>query len=226
MKAPWQLLLLVTFLPPTLAATPTRPGGRRTPPTRRPGEEDRREEGGRRGRIQSSTPAPTTKVIDFSLDVDQAPDSNGSYTGATLEKEDLPPSFTICMAYMVEAWTTQFTALRMFAMWEVGGGRWFSVYLFAAQTDSTEYHVDVFTTYRVYTTPTAFFPLQWTRACLSLDTDSAMVRLVVDGQMLGQEEYKVEEDEDRPANLSVVLGISTRKDEFTGQLSSLNISLS
>ena len=83
MKAPWQLLLLVTFLPPTLAATPTRPGGRRTPPTRRPGEEDRREEGGRRGKAQmTSTDAPTPKVIDFSLEVDQAPDSNGSYTSA------------------------------------------------------------------------------------------------------------------------------------------------
>ena len=117
MMTPLVYLLLASLIPPTWAATPTRrPGGRRTPPTRRPGEEDRREEGGRRGRIQSSTPAPTTKVIDFSLDVDQAPDSNGSYTSATLEKEDLPPSFTICAAYMVEAWTTGFTAAEIFVL--------------------------------------------------------------------------------------------------------------
>ena len=80
---------------------------------------------------------PTTKVIDFSLDVDQAPDSNGSYTSATLEKEDLPPSFTICTAFMVEAWNTEFTSAVMFTINDNGDGQWSYVTFYAA-SDHTE----------------------------------------------------------------------------------------
>ena len=57
-----------------------------------------------------------TKILDLSLDVDHAPDSNGSYTHAALVKEDLPPSLTICSAYMVEAWTTAYSAARMWML--------------------------------------------------------------------------------------------------------------
>ena len=55
-------------------------------------------------------------------------------------------------------------------------------------------------------TEVLFFPLQWTRACLSLDSNARKVRLVVDGQLLGEEEYKREEDEKRPTNISLLLG--------------------
>ena len=51
-----------------------------------------------------------------------------------------------------------------------------------------------------------FFPLQWSRACLSLDSKAGKVRLVVDGQLLGEEEYRREEDKKRPANISLLLG--------------------
>ena len=44
------------------------------------------------------------KALDFSLDNDDEPDENSSYTHATLQKENLPHSFTICTAFMVEAW--------------------------------------------------------------------------------------------------------------------------
>ena len=56
------------------------------------------------------------KVLDFSADVDQEPDSNGEYTSATLEAGPLPESFTICSALMVEAWTTGFSSADMFAL--------------------------------------------------------------------------------------------------------------
>ena len=48
------------------------------------------------------------KVLDFSADNDHEPDINGDYTSATLEAGSLPESFTICSAFMVEAWTTEF----------------------------------------------------------------------------------------------------------------------
>ena len=50
------------------------------------------------------------KVLDFFADNDQEPDSNGEFTGATLNAGFLPESFTICSALMVEAWTTEFTS--------------------------------------------------------------------------------------------------------------------
>ena len=61
-----------------------------------------------RTRLQDRKPrsVSTLKVLDFSADIDQLPDSNGEYTGATLEAGPLPESFTICSALMVEAWTT------------------------------------------------------------------------------------------------------------------------
>ena len=162
-----------------------------------------------------------TKVLDLSLDVDHAPDSNGSYTHAALVKEDLPRSLTICSAYMVEAWTTAYSAARMWMLRDDEGSEWGTVIIYAA-ADYTEYGFYLGPTNLIATTPTLYFPLQWTRACVSLDTDSAMVRLVVDGQMLGQEEYKVEEDEYKPANLSVILGVYLGM-EYTGQVSSLNM---
>ena len=57
------------------------------------------------------------KVFDFSADNDQEPDSNGEYTGATLDAGALPESFTICSAIMVDdAWTTESKAADMFAL--------------------------------------------------------------------------------------------------------------
>ena len=46
---------------------------------------------------------PPLKALDFSLDNDEEADKNGSYTKATIQKEDLPSSFTICTAFTVEA---------------------------------------------------------------------------------------------------------------------------
>ena len=47
-------------------------------------------------------------VLSFSDDNDNKADRNGEYTSATLEKENLPMSFTICAAFMVEAWNSDF----------------------------------------------------------------------------------------------------------------------
>ena len=69
-------------------------------------------------RLQDRQPrsVSTLKVLDFSADKDHEPDINGEYTGATLEAGPLPESFTICSAFMVEAWTTEFSSAYMFAL--------------------------------------------------------------------------------------------------------------
>ena len=45
------------------------------------------------------------KFLDCPADSNQEPDSNGEYTGATLEAGDLPELFTICSAFMEDAWS-------------------------------------------------------------------------------------------------------------------------
>ena len=64
------------------------------------------------------------KVFDFSADNDQEPDSNGEYTGASLNDGFLPESFTICSAIMVDAWTTEFTSAEMFTLLDDDGDAW------------------------------------------------------------------------------------------------------
>ena len=144
------------------------------------------------------------KVLDFSADNDQKrdhPDNEwwGEYTSAFLDAGALPESFTICSAFMVEAWTTEFASARMFMLVDMEGDKaegdpW--VYIELSATSSfTEYRVGHGTDRTLGTqfvfsnqTKAVLFPLHWTRACLSLDSIARKVRVVVDGQLLGKEE--------------------------------------
>ena len=128
-----------------------------------------------------------SKVLEFSADNDNEPDSNGEYTSAALNAGLLPESFTICAAFMVDAWTTGFTATRMFTLLNDGGTTWGRIYLFAASS-YTEFEVEVGQVKFKKQTEAVLFPLQWLRACLFLDSIAGKVRLVVDGQLLGEEE--------------------------------------
>ena len=145
------------------------------------------------------------KVFDFSADIDHEPDNKGEYTSATLDVGPLPESFTICSAITVDAWTTEFGGAQLFSLLDDDGDQYGGIYMFAA---------DTFTQYEVMLGPVVFdkqveavfFPLQWSRVCLSLDSIAGKLTLVVDGQLLGVEEYRREEDEYRPTNISLVLG--------------------
>lgn len=173
--------------------------------------------------------------MDFSLDNDNAVDSNEAYTSATLKKNDMPPSFTICAAYMIEAWPTDSTEVRMFVLQGKNFGYGYGAHdsetafdygyvsMYAAP-DYTEYEARfAFVHVRAHI-PAVYIPLQWTRVCVSLDTDSSRVRLVVEGKMLGEAEYNMEEDDNKPPHLNMQLGVSrARRVEFTGSVSSVNI---
>ena len=70
----------------------------------------------------SQTGGNAEKVLDFSDDNDWKPDNESVYTHASLEKKDLPKSFTICAAFMVEFWTQEtnanlFTLLNAKKQW-------------------------------------------------------------------------------------------------------------
>ena len=73
------------------------------------------------------------KALDFSLDNDDKADKNNSYTHASLQKENLPSSFTICTAFMVERWT-EYTDLFPFVLQGDEEEFWHWVGIFAAET--------------------------------------------------------------------------------------------
>ena len=143
----------------------------------------------------------TVKVLDFSLDNDHEPDSNNELTSATLDAGALPESFTICSAFMVDSWTTEFNSADMFSFLDIEGYPWGYLYLDAASS-YTQYLVKLGPVSFAKQTEVVFFPLQWTHACLSLDSNAGKVTLVVDGQLLGEEEYRREEDKFRPGHSS------------------------
>ena len=66
---------------------------------------------------------PSLKALDLSLDNDHKPDESNSYTHASLKKANLPPSFTICTALMVEAWT-EYTGATLFVLHDDNGKIW------------------------------------------------------------------------------------------------------
>ena len=148
------------------------------------------------------------KVLDFSADIDRNPESNGEYTSANLEAGPLPKSFTICSAFMVEAWTTDYAGALMFVLFDVNGNMWGYVDL-ATFPGYTKYDVRIGPLYFVTQTEVVFFPLHWSHVCLSVDSLADKVMLVVDGQLLGEEEYKREEDEYKPNNHPLLQTIST-----------------
>ena len=179
------------------------------------------------------------KVLDFSADNDHEPDSNTEYTRASLDVGLLPESFTICSAFMVTAWNTKFSSAKIFELLDTCGmfsqfssskqvdwdkyREWGYVHMYAAP-GYTEYTVRLGPVSLVKQTTAVFFPLQWTRVCLSVDSVVKRVALVVDGQLLGEEEYKREEDRRSSANVNLVLGFDPlNRHEYTGRVSNLNM---
>ena len=161
------------------------------------------------------------KVLDFSADNDQKPDSNGEYTSATLEAGPLLESFTICSAFMVKNWTTDWPEALMFAMLAQDGSAWSYNIMYAGYY--TSYSGKLGPVYLQWETAAAFFPRQWLHVCFSVDSMAKNATMVVDGQLL-VEEYRREEDAKRPTTINLQLGSDPRtKREYTGTIAELNI---
>ena len=172
---------------------------------------------------QQRSASEVIKVLDFSDDIDHQPDSNGEYTSATSEGLALPESFTICAAVMVEAWTTDFSSVNMFILMDAEGSMWGYVQLGAAYVN-TKYQVQLGPLFNIFAIEAKFFPLQWSNVCLTVDSPASKVTLVADGRVLGEEEYKREEDEYKLSNVSLVLGHNPKYLwEPTGRIAELNI---
>ena len=113
------------------------------------------------------TLCPSLKLLDFSLDGDWESDANETYTHASLQKEEFPSSFTICLAFMVEQWEGSNDS-PLFLFLDSDDNAWLSLGLFAAEshTNFTIY----FSNLRIVNKLNSlFFPLQWTRVCFSFN---------------------------------------------------------
>ena len=119
-------------------------------------------------------------MISFSDDNDNLPDSSGEYTGASLTKLDMPKDFTICAAYMVEAWTTDFKMANLFELINKDGRPWTFFNMYAGDT-YTEFKARVGPAGFIAYSELVLLPLTCTRFCLSLDTVTWNIRLVVNG---------------------------------------------
>ena len=138
---------------------------------------------------------------------------------------DLPRVFTFCTAFMVETWTTGTTEAVLWQLKDESGDRWAYISMYASQT-YTEFEVSLGKVSLVRHNDRVLFPLTWTHVCLSLDSASGRLVLVVDGEVLEEsvQQEVLEDNGNRPVNLSVVLGYNfATGSEYTGITSMLNI---
>ena len=173
---------------------------------------------------------PPLKALDFSLDDDLKPSKvKKNNTIASLQKKIFPPSFTICISFMVEAWFKEtpgrkkernHTVAPLFVLLDGKGKTWLYVTIYAFDT-FTEYRFGFGTSPEWSTgqSEILFFPLQWTRVCLSMESSTSLVRLVVDGELLVETTLNVE---GRPDNLNLVVGMKGKR-RHPGQITNLNI---
>ena len=143
------------------------------------------------------------KVLDFSLDSDKIVDDNGSYTctSASLEVENLPNSFTLCGAFMVEQWGDS-TNSPLFLFQDEHNNLWFWVELYASNT-YTEFTIQSSNAVVIVKSSSVFFPMQWTRLCFSFDSKTRKAIFVVDGDVIVERAVNVTEI---PINLNLQLG--------------------
>ena len=164
----------------------------------------------------------TLKALDFSLDNDEKPDENNLYTHASLQKENLPSSFTICTAFMTKAWAGSGyddTSAKFVVLHDDKGGVWCYVKIFAAEK-YTEFSFLFEDTQKASNqSKTLFYPFEWTRVCLSKDSKTSLARMVVDGELLVEKRVRLS---DQPDNLNLVLG-KRKTSEYPGIITNVNI---
>ena len=161
---------------------------------------------------------PPLKVVDLSQDNDCEPDVNETYTHASLYKENLPPSFTICLAFIMDN-MGGYANSPLFLLLDDTNETWLSVQLFSLPTH-TEFTIQFSDVGFTARSADPFFPMQWMRVCFSFDAIKSMVTLVVDREQVEEKEIVLES---RPLNLNMVLGWDGDDLESTGKFTEVNI---
>ena len=157
------------------------------------------------------------KVLDFSLDSDWKPDANNIYTHASLKKENLPSTFTICCAFMVEKWGT-FVNSPLFLLLDSQNDTWLYVELYASDT-YTEFTIHLPNEGFATRSLSIFFPMRWARICFSFNSNTSVATLVVDGEQLVEKKVVVGSI---PPNLNMILG-EYGDGESPGRMTDVNV---
>ena len=119
---------------------------------------------------------PKIKILDVSADNERPGrrNSNGSYTYASLKKSGLPFSFTLCSAFLVEAWMSDYFEANVYTLHDDHSNPWLSLRLFVSSSH-TKFTVTVFGSKFSLTSELLVSPLYWVRTCLSIDSNSSTV---------------------------------------------------
>ena len=162
----------------------------------------------------------TDKVVDFSLDGDWKPDSEGTYTHASLHKENFPSSFTICAAFMVEYWWYAANS-PLFLLCDNEKNNWLYLDFFGGAGDAhSEFYLEVMGVRSTVKSQSHHFRLHWMRFCFSFNSSTSFATLVVDGEQLMENVIALDNP---PANLEMILGWSGKIAESPGMITDLNI---
>ena len=178
-------------------------------------------------------------VLDVSEDNDQEPDAEGQYSHAALvigeyyswteapSLPDKPANFTICGAFRTKAWTTDFTGAYLFSLdddpWSENVWSWFKM---VPHDTDTEYTGLINGVYFSVRKDGVWFPLTWTRVCVSLDSSIGRLVLVVDGRVLKDDIHEEATEVRRPNQFRMKVGYSLDyrvATEFSGQYANLNV---
>ena len=87
------------------------------------------------------------KVLSFADDNDDKADENGEFTSASLEKKDLPESFTMCAAFSAEDWNIHYKEVAVPTILTDSGDTWGYVRL-EAGSNYTKYNILSLETWR------------------------------------------------------------------------------
>ena len=120
---------------------------------------------------------------------------------------------------MVEAWSDSGNA-RLFVLRYDNGEEWHEVDIYALLTYTEISFRFEDSQWFSKQSKILLFPLQWTRVCLSKDSNKSLARLVVDGELVIEQKVKVK---NQPDNLGIVLGWDGYGLEYPGQTTDLNI---
>ena len=160
----------------------------------------------------------TKQVLDFSDDNDRRPDKEIAYTHASLRKGNLPRSFTICAAFMVEAWTEE-TYSYVFSLMRGKDNTWLALSIWSKESE-TVLKIELSEDISEETLSSFFFPLTWMNLCLLVDSETSTVTLFVDSEEVVKKEMDVK---DIPANMHLIFGWDGRSEESTGRVTQVNI---
>ena len=128
-------------------------------------------------------------VINFSDDNDGVEDVLREKTGARITlKEGMTKSWTICLAYMVEAWSGEFMRAHLFTI-RNSQQKDYATLVMSSENGQTRFTGRIGNIKLDLYHNSILFPHTWTRICLSYNDTSGNVALVVNGHVLVDKVY-------------------------------------